>query len=88
MHLRPIHEQGVPSAGGLGFVDLDLEFSTVCPFPPRLMGIWQKRLGSCTRLWNTQIKVNPTQVHDHMDHLHLVLMMVQGDKSTRGHIFC
>ena len=31
-----------------------------------LMGIWQKRLGSWARVWNTQIKVNPTQVYNHM----------------------
>ena len=27
------------------------------------MGIWQKRLGIWARWWNTQIKVNPTLVH-------------------------
>ena len=32
------------------------------------MGIWQKRLGRWGGWWNTQIKANPTQVHDQMDH--------------------
>ena len=32
------------------------------------MGIWQKRLGAGQDGWNTQIKVNPTQVHAHMGH--------------------
>ena len=51
--------QGVPSARGLGLVDLNFEYSTVCPILPRLMAIWQKRLGRWARRWNTQIKVNP-----------------------------
>ena len=38
--------QGVPTACGLGWVDLDFECSTVCPIGPGLMGMWQKRLGS------------------------------------------
>ena len=54
--------QGVPSELRLGFVDLDFEGSTVCPTLLGLMGIWQKRLGSWARWWNTEIKVNPTQV--------------------------
>ena len=58
--------QGVPSARGLGWVDLDFEYSTVCPILPGLMGIWQKWQGSWARWWNTQIKVNPTQVHEQM----------------------
>ena len=60
--------QGVPSACGLGLVDLDFECFTVCPILLRLMRIWQKRLGSWTRRWSTQIKVNPTQVHEQMGH--------------------
>ena len=32
------------------------------------MGIWQKWLGRWARWWNTQIKVNPTQVIDQMNH--------------------
>ena len=32
------------------------------------MGIWQKWLGSWARWWNTQIKVNPTKVHEQMGH--------------------
>ena len=58
--------QGVPSELGLGFVDLGFECSFVCPTLLGLMGIWQKRLGSWARLWNTEIKVNPTQVYEHM----------------------
>ena len=46
----------------LGWDDLDFECSTVCPILPGLKGIWQKRLGSWARRWNTQIKVNLTQV--------------------------
>ena len=38
--------QGVPSARGLGWVDLNFECSTVCPILPMLMGIRQKQLGS------------------------------------------
>ena len=30
------------------------------------LGIWQKRLDSWVRWWNTQIKVNPTQAHEQM----------------------
>ena len=32
------------------------------------MGIWKKRLGSWARWWNTEIKVNPTQVSAHLGH--------------------
>ena len=32
------------------------------------MGIWQKRQGSWARWWNTQSKVNPTQIHEQMGH--------------------
>ena len=56
---KQMHLQGVPSARGLGLVDLNFEYSTVCPILPRLMAIWQKRLGRWARRWNTQIKVNP-----------------------------
>ena len=35
------------------------------------MGIWQNRLYSWARWLNTQIKVNPTQVHEQMNTLHL-----------------
>ena len=31
-----------------------------------MMGILQKRLGSCLGKMNTQIKVSPTQVHEQM----------------------
>ena len=30
------------------------------------MGILQGRLGRWARWWNTEIKVNPTQVYEHM----------------------
>ena len=39
-----------------------------CPTLLGLMGIWQKRLGSWARWWNTEIKVNPTQVSAHLGH--------------------
>ena len=41
--------QGVPSACGVGEVDLNFECFTVCPILPGLMGIWQKRLCSWAR---------------------------------------
>ena len=41
---------------------------TVCPILLGPMGIWQKWLGRWARWWNTQIKVNPTQVHEQMGH--------------------
>ena len=66
--LRSFSVQGVPSELRLGFVDLDFECSTVCPALLGLMGIWQKQLGSLARWWNTQIKVNPTQVSAHLGH--------------------
>ena len=52
--------QDVPSELRLGFVDLDFEFSTVCPTLLGQMGVWQKQLGSWARWWRTEIKVNPT----------------------------
>ena len=60
--------QGVPSARGLGWVDLSFVCSTVCLILPGLMGIWQKGLGCWARWWKTQIKVNPTQVPEQMNH--------------------
>ena len=60
--------QGVPFARSLGWVDLNFECSIFCPILPGLMGIWQKRLGRRARWWNTQIKVNSTQVHKQMEH--------------------
>ena len=45
---------------------MDFECSTVGPTLLGLIGIWQKRLGIWTRWWNTQIKVNPSQVHENM----------------------
>ena len=60
--------QGVPSELRLGFVFLDFECSTVCPTLLGLMGIWQKRLGSSASRWNTEIKVNLTQVSAHLGH--------------------
>ena len=63
--LSLISLQGVQSELRLGFVDLNFECSTVCPILLGLMGIWQKRLGSWARWWNTEIKVNPTQVYEY-----------------------
>ena len=60
--------QCVPPAHGLGYVDLDFECSTVCPILLGLTGIWQKQLGSWASWWNTEIKVNPTQVRQEMGH--------------------
>ena len=50
------------------WVDLDFERSTVCLILLGLMEIWQKRLGKWARWWNTQMKINPTQVHEQMGH--------------------
>ena len=47
--------QGVPSGRTLGLVDLDLDCSALPARLPRLVGIWQKWLGSCAKGWNTQI---------------------------------
>ena len=52
----------------LGWVDFDFSCSTICPILLRLLGIWQNRLGSWARLWNTQIKVNPTKVLGQLNH--------------------
>ena len=52
----------------LGWVDFDFSCSTICPILLGLLGIWQNRLGSWARLWNTQIKVNPTKVLGQMNH--------------------
>ena len=51
-----------------GFADLDLECSTVWLTLLGQMGIWQKRLCSWARWWNTEIKVNPTKVSAHFGH--------------------
>ena len=52
----------------LGWVDLNFDYSTVCLILPGLMGVWQKRLGSWARWWNSQIQVNQTQVRDQTGH--------------------
>ena len=52
----------------LGWVDLNFHYSTVCLILPGLMGVWQKRLGSWARWWNSQIQVNRTQVLDQIGH--------------------
>ena len=44
--------QGVPSARGLGWVDLNCEFYTVCLILSGRMGIWQTHLGCSARGWN------------------------------------
>ena len=64
--------QGVPTARGLGWVDLNLERSTVCPILPELMGIWQKRLGQMVKHPN-QSQPIPTQVHEHLGHLVVII---------------
>ena len=48
----------VPSALGLGCIDLNIECSTVCLNLPGLMGIWQKRLGKMVENPN-QSQPNP-----------------------------
>ena len=74
--------QGVPTARGLGWVDLNLERSTVCPILPGLMGMAEAADGygrsGWARWWNTHIKVNPTQVYmykqmGHPDPVYLLL---------------
>ena len=66
--MRPLPVlQGVQNELRVGFVDLYFECSTVCQTLLGLMGIWQKRLNSWARWWNTEIKVNRTQVYEHMD---------------------
>ena len=60
-----ISVQGVPSARGLGWIDLDFECSTVGPILPGIMGIWQKWLGSWARWWNIKVL---TRVHEQMGH--------------------
>ena len=60
--------QGDSSGCGLGRDDWNSECSTACPILPRLVGIWQKWLGRWAGRWNTQIKVNPTQIHEQMGH--------------------
>ena len=52
----------------LGWVDLDFDCPTVCLILLGLVGIWQKWLYSWARWWNTQIKVNLTQVHEQVNH--------------------
>ena len=52
----------------LGWVDSDFSCSTVCPVQLGLMWIRQNRLCSWVRWWNTDIKVNPTQVSEQMNH--------------------
>ena len=42
--------------------------STVCPILLGLMGVWRKLLAKCARWWNTEIKVNPSQVREQMGH--------------------
>ena len=75
-----LRAQGLPVSGdciqyrvanlvaNLGWVDLNFDYSTVCLILPGLMGVWQKRLGSWARWWNSQIQVNRTQVCDQMGH--------------------
>ena len=57
----------IPSARGLGWVYLNFLCSTVCPILPGLVGVWEW-LDRWARWWNTQIKVNQTQVHEQKGH--------------------
>ena len=66
MQIQQTTYVGVPFARGLGWVEFDFGPSAVSPIRLRMMGIWQKRLGSWAGWWNTQIKVNPTQIHEQM----------------------
>ena len=53
-------------------------FLRTFPIPAILlgqMGIWQKWLGSWARWWNTQIIVNPTQVHEQIQTGHPVVLI-------------
>ena len=52
----------------LGWVDLELECSTVWPILRSLTVIWQNWLSRLARWWNTKIIVNPTKVYDHKGH--------------------
>ena len=70
--------QGVPCLRRLGVVDLDFVCSTVCQTLLGLMGIWQKRLGSWSRWWNTEIQVNPTQVYEDIVGLVVELSQLEG----------
>ena len=63
--------QGGAGGHGLDLVELDLGHSTYpLPAPVVLgqMGVWLNWLCSWATWWNIQIKVNPTQVHDHKPH--------------------
>ena len=55
--------QGVPSGRRPGLGCFDFKFSSVCQ-PPS----WLKWLGIWAWWWNSQIKVNPTMVYDHLGH--------------------
>ena len=60
--------QGVPSGRRLGLVDLEFDYSTVCPTLLQVVGVWQKGLGTRSKWWSTLIIVNQTQVYDQMGH--------------------
>ena len=53
---RPMLYREVHLIAVLGWVDLYLGCSTVCPIRLGLMGIWQNWLCSWARWWNIQIK--------------------------------
>ena len=65
----------------LGWVDLNFDYSTVCLILPGLMGVWQKRLGSWARWWNSQIQVNRTQVRHQMGHPVQLLAILHESKN-------
>ena len=60
--------QGIPSGHRMGLVDLHFKCSTASLTQQGLVGIWQKWLGTWVRWWHSQIKVNPTQDYDQMEH--------------------
>ena len=73
----------------LGWVDLNFDYSTVCLILPGLMGVWQKRLGSWARWWNSQIQVNRTQVRDQMGHpVHIFRSHARDDEKPHQCSIC
>ena len=66
MPLKPLQDG---SCGrGLGLVGLDSGHSTTCLVVVRHIEDWLNWLCRWATWWNIQIKVNPTQVHDHELH--------------------
>ena len=56
---------------GLGLVDMGFGCSTTCLILLEQLEVWQNGLWSWAGRWNIEIKVNPTQVYDHLpNHVH------------------